>query len=173
MAAEESAAGTKAAAAGIAAARTPADFVAAAGLFRAYAATLPVDLAYQGFEAEVAALPGRYAPPEGALFLARTADGRAVGCVAMRPLGDGACEMKRLYVAPEGRGRGLGRALAEAAIAAAARAGHREIRLDTLPSMAAALGLYRALGFAPVAAYYETPVAGTVFLARRLDGGRG
>jgi ribosomal protein S18 acetylase RimI-like enzyme len=90
----------------------------------------------------------------------------------VRALGDGICEMKRLYVAPAGRGLGLGRALADAAITAAARAGHREIRLDTLPTMAAALALYRALGFVPVAPYYATPVAGTVFLSLSLEEAR-
>ena len=155
----------------IAPARTAADFADAARLLHAYAASLPVDLGYQGFDAEVATLPGRYAPPEGALLVARAPGDAAVGCVAMRPLGGGVCEMKRLYVAPSGRGLGLGRRLAEAVIAVAERAGHREMRLDTLPSMAPALGLYRALGFAPVPAYYETPVAGTVFLGRALGAG--
>lgn len=157
---------------GIAPARTAADLADVADLFRAYAAALPVDLAYQDFAAELATLPGRYAPPGGALLLARATDGPALGCVALRALGGGACEMKRLYVAPRGRGLGLGRRLAEAAIAAAEAAGHREMRLDTLPSMAAAQGLYRALGFEPVAPYYATPVAGTLFLARPLGGGR-
>lgn len=138
----------------------------------AYADALPIDLSYQGFAEELAALPGRYAPPGGTLLLARQSDGTAVGCVAVRPLGDGICEMKRLFVVPAGRGLGLGRALAEAAIAAAARAGHREIRLDTLPTMGAALALYRALGFVPVKAYYDTPVAGTVFLSRPLEEAR-
>lgn len=152
----------------IAPARGDADVADAAALFRAYAAALPVDLGYQGFTGELAALPGRYAPPAGALLLARRPDGTAVGCVAVRPLGDGVCEMKRLYVAPAGRGLGLGRALAEAALAAAARAGHREIRLDTLPTMERARALYAALGFVPAPAYYDTPVAGTVFLSRSL-----
>ena len=142
----------------IAPAQAAADLAEAATLLRTYAASLPVDLAYQGFDAEVAALPGPSAPPEG--------------CVAMRPLGDGICEMKRLYVAPAGRGTGLGRRLAEAVIAAAERAGHREMWLDTLPSMGAALTLYRALGFVPVPAYYETPVPGTVFLGRTLGARR-
>lgn len=156
-------------------ARTAAGIAEAARLFRAYAATLPMDLGYQNFETELATLPGPYAAPEGALLLARAggrAGGRAVGCVAMRPLGDGACEMKRLYVAPEGRGLGLGRALATAVIAAAERAGHREMRLDTLPSLTAALVLYRSLGFVETAAYYDTPIADTVFFSLRLGRAR-
>lgn len=145
-----------------------ADIGAATALMRAYAASLATDLAYQGFEAEMAAMPGKYAPPEGALLLARRADGTAVGCVALRPLGAGAAEMKRLYVAPEGRGTGLGRRLVEAVIGEARRLGYREIRLDTLPAMREARALYRQLGFEPCAPYYDTPVAGTAFMRLRL-----
>lgn len=153
----------------IAPARDAGAVEAAAGLFRAYAAALPVDLAYQNFADELAGLPGAYAPPRGALLLARRADGTALGCVALKPLSAGACEMKRLYVAPEGRGSGLGRRLVEAIIADGRRLGYREIRLDTLPSMRGAFALYRSLGFAPTAPYYETPIAGTLFLTRSLD----
>ncbi|WP_424814470.1 GNAT family N-acetyltransferase [Roseococcus sp. YIM B11640] len=136
-----------------------------ARLFREYAAGLDVDLAYQGFEAELAALPGKYAPPAGRLLLAHGEDGEALGCIALRPLPEaGCCEMKRLYVRPAGRGLGLGAALVEALAGEARTAGHRELRLDTLPSMTAAIALYRRLGFEPMAPYYETPVAGTVFL---------
>lgn len=153
----------------IEAVRAPADLAATIGLMRAYAASLDVDLAYQDFEGEVAALPGAYAPPGGELLLARDAAGRAVGCVALRGLpAPGVCEMKRLYVAPEGRGSGLGRALVEAVVAAARGCGYAAIRLDTLPSMEAAQALYRACGFAVVPAYYESPVAGTLFMERRL-----
>jgi ribosomal protein S18 acetylase RimI-like enzyme len=153
----------------IAPARTDEDLASVAALFRAYAASLPVDLAYQGFEAEVTGLPGRYAPPEGALLLARDGNGLALGCVALRALGPpGSCEMKRLYVDPRGRGVGLGRALAEAVMAEAALPGYRDIRLDTLPGMAEAQALYRRLGFVPAEPYYDTPVAGTVFLQRPL-----
>jgi len=132
-------------------------------LFNAYAATLSFNLCFQDFEGELAGLPGRYAPPEGALLLARDANGLSIGCVAMRPLGEGIAEMKRLYVTPEGRGRGVGRALAAAAITAARAAGHREIRLDTLPEMSAAQALYRSFGFKEMPAYYETPVERTIF----------
>jgi ribosomal protein S18 acetylase RimI-like enzyme len=150
-------------------ARSPADIAAAAMLFRAYADGLGVDLCFQDFDAEVAGLPGAYAPPGGELLLARDTGGRPVGCVALRPLEKaGGAEMKRLYVAPDGRGAGLGRRLAEAILQTAKQLGHHEVRLDTLPTMTEAIGLYRTLGFEPIAPYYDTPVAGTLFLARRL-----
>jgi ribosomal protein S18 acetylase RimI-like enzyme len=138
-------------------------------LFRAYAASLSVDLAYQGFDAELAGLPGDYAAPRGALLLAHDPEGGAVGCVALRPMAETGCaEIKRLYVAPAGRGAGLGRALARAVIGEARRLGYRRVRLDTLPDMAEAIALYRSLGFAEVAPYYATPVAGTLFLGLDL-----
>ncbi len=100
--------------------RTPEDIRVIVALFRAYAASLDVDLAYQDFEGEMAAMPGKYAPPAGELLLARTTEGSSIGCVGLRPLDvDGVCEMKRLYVSPQGRGRGLGRALVEAVVAIA------------------------------------------------------
>ncbi|WP_376092329.1 GNAT family N-acetyltransferase [Roseomonas sp. CCTCC AB2023176] len=140
-------------------------------LFEAYAGSLGVDLAYQGFAEELAGLPGKYAAPEGAMLVARDAGNAAIGCVALRGMAEpGCCEMKRLYVTPAGRGRGLGRALVEAVCAAAVRAGYREIRLDTLPDMTEAQALYARLGFVEVAPYYDTPVAGTRFMARRLGG---
>lgn len=149
-----------------------ADMPAVGALFRAYAASLPVDLAYQGFEAELAGLPGKYAPPSGALLLARDGDGEALGCVALRCLDtDGAAEMKRLYVAPNGRGLGLGRRLVEAVAAEARRLGYREIRLDTLPTMTEAIALYGRCGFEPMQPYYDTPVAGTHFMRRPLVSG--
>jgi ribosomal protein S18 acetylase RimI-like enzyme len=144
------------------------DLVEVAALFREYAASLPVDLGYQGFEAELAGLPGKYAPPQGVLLIARGVDDEAVGCVALRAIEAGVCEMKRLYVRPAGRGTGLGRALARAIIDAARKAGYREMRLDTLPSMTTALALYEGLGFRGIAPYYETPVENTVFLSLDL-----
>lgn len=160
----------QAAPARIAAVGSADDLAAAIALFRAYAASLEVDLAYQDFAAELAAMPGKYAPPSGALLLARDVSGTPIGCVGLRPIApSGCCEMKRLYVAPAGRGSGLGERLVQAVIAEARRIGYREMRLDTLPTMTGAIALYRKLGFAPIAPYYETPVAGTQFLRLRLD----
>ncbi len=151
-----------------------ADLDDARALFRAYAASLPIDLGYQGFATELATLPGAYVPPGGALLLARDREGRAIGCVALRALVDrdgplppaAVCEMKRLYVAPAARGLGLGRALMAAILDEAGRLGYRELRLDTLPTMTAAIAMYRAAGFVPVAPYYDTAPAGTIFLGR-------
>lgn len=150
--------------------RTAGDVTAAASLFRAYAASLDVDLSYQDFDGELAALPGLYAPPAGELLLARQGDGSPIGCGGLRPLDlPGCCEMKRLYVSPQARGLGLGKALAAALIDVAQRIGYREMRLDSLPSMGDAQALYRKLGFAVVEPYYDTPVPGTVFMRRCLN----
>jgi ribosomal protein S18 acetylase RimI-like enzyme len=150
-------------------ARSPADIADATVLFRAYAASLDVDLAYQGFQAEMAAMPGRYAPPAGELLLARGIGGEPLGAVGLRAIQPaGCCEMKRLYVAPAARGLGVGAALVDAIAKAAARIGYDELRLDTLPTMTGAIALYRRLGFEEIVPYYDTPVAGTVFLRRRL-----
>jgi ribosomal protein S18 acetylase RimI-like enzyme len=145
------------------------DILAIASLFRDYAASLGIDLAYQGFETELASLPGAYAPPAGALLLAISPQSQPLGCVAMRKLTeDGACEMKRLYTTPSARGVGLGRALAMAAIGAAVEAGYQTMRLDTLPGMQAAQALYRDLGFEVTPPYYATPIAGTLFMRKTL-----
>jgi len=150
-------------------ARSAADIEAAAQLFVAYAASLGIDLDFQDFGAELASLPGKYAPPAGELLLARDGQGAPLGCVGLRPLApDGCCEMKRLYVAPHGRGLGLGKALIAAILREAVRIGYDEIRLDTLPFMTEAIALYRKLGFAPIEPYYDAPVAGTLFLGRSL-----
>jgi ribosomal protein S18 acetylase RimI-like enzyme len=142
---------------------------AIAALFREYASGLGVDLGYQGFEAELGALPGAYAPPEGALLLALSQAGDAVGCVAVRKLDEpAACEMKRLYIRREARGLGIGRALAVTAIDAATQAGYRTMRLDTLPTMRTAQSLYRNLGFEATPAYYDSPVSGTIFMRKSL-----
>jgi putative acetyltransferase len=122
-------------------------------LFRAYADSLPFSLAFQGFAAELAGLPGPYSPPAGCLLLAKEGS-LAVGIVGLKPLAAGIAEIKRLYVAPEARGNGLGRALAERAIAEARAKGYGRLRLDThRPSMAAAIALYRGLGFAEIPPY--------------------
>jgi ribosomal protein S18 acetylase RimI-like enzyme len=148
------------------------DIAEIARLFRAYEAHIGVDLSYQGFADELATLPGKYAPPEGQLLIARNSNGAAIGSVALRPIdAPGCCEMKRLFVSAGGRGLGLGRALAEAVIADAASRGYVELRLDTLPSMHEAIALYRTLGFAPIAPYYAAR-EGTLFMARRLELGR-
>lgn len=144
------------------------DIAAVAGLFSDYAASLPIDLGYQDFAGEVTGLPGRYAPPGGALLIARDRLGHAIGCIGMRAIDDDRGEIKRLYVAPAGRGTGLGRALARAVIAEARRAGYRELLLDTLESMAAARHLYAGLGFVPVAPYYAPTPPGTLFMALAL-----
>lgn len=141
-------------------------------LFEEYAASLEVDLAFQGFEDEVAGLPGAYVRPAGGLFLGF--DGEVpTGCVAFRPLEPGVSEMKRLYVRPTARGAGWGRRLAGHVIEHAQAAGYRHMRLDTLPSMRAALGIYLAMGFREIPPYRHNPVAGTRFLELDLHAARG
>ena len=144
------------------------DLRAIVELFQGYASSLPVDLGYQDFAAELAGLPGKYAGPKGALLLARDLAGRPLGCIALRPLDAEICEMKRLFLVPEARGMGLGRALAEAIIVAARDRNYRELRLDTLPSMASAIALYEGLGFERIEAYYAPTPPGTVFMALAL-----
>jgi ribosomal protein S18 acetylase RimI-like enzyme len=155
----------------IAPAESAADLNIVKRLFTAYASALGIDLSYQGFEAELADLPGKYAAPSGALLIARGTDSAPLGCVALRPIApDGCCEMKRLYVSPQARGLGLGKALVDAIVTEATRIGYREMRLDTLATMGEAISLYRKAGFLPIGPYYETPVAGTIFMGRRLTG---
>jgi ribosomal protein S18 acetylase RimI-like enzyme len=153
----------------IAPARLPDDLAAVRTLFAEYIGQVGVDLSFQDVDAELAHLPGKYAPPRGVILLARDAAGLAVGCVALRPWSlPQVCEIKRLYVRPEARGGALGRRLAEAVIAWAGDAGYERMLLDTLPSMQAARRLYAALGFRPVAPYYENPVPGTAYMALEL-----
>jgi GNAT superfamily N-acetyltransferase len=137
-------------------------------LFHEYVESLGIDLEFQGFEEELARLPGKYAPPGGRLLLA-TLKGEPAGCVALRPLEQDVCEMKRLYVRPVFRAHGLGRMLVHRIIQEARSAGYRRMRLDTLPSMSAARRLYTELGFRPIAPYYPNPVPGTAFLELDLS----
>jgi ribosomal protein S18 acetylase RimI-like enzyme len=132
-------------------------------LFREYVAALGVDVSFQNVEEEFASLPGRYACPLGCVLLARGGH-ESVGAVAWRTLEPGLCEMKRLYVRPRFRGRGIARKLTEAVIADARDAGYRTIVLDTLVSMQAARALYASLGFRPVPAYYDNPLPDVVYL---------
>ncbi|MFL5402506.1 MAG: GNAT family N-acetyltransferase [Gemmatimonadales bacterium] len=140
----------------------------ARGLFTEYAAALGVDLCFQSFDQELAGLPGNYAPPLGRLLLARS-DGQLAGCVALRPLAPGVCEMKRLYVRLPYRSLGIGGLLARRIIDEARAAGYHTMRLDSLPSMGPALELYRRLGFREIAPYTANPVEGAVFLELELD----
>ena len=149
--------------------RSAEDLRATTTLFAAYAASLPIDLGYQDFAAELADLPGKYAPPGGELLLARGAGGATLGCVGLRAVApEGCCEMKRLYVLPSARGLGLGRALTGAVIGEARRRGYLELRLDTLRTMSAAISLYERMGFRRIAPYYAPTPAGTVFMALEL-----
>lgn len=149
-------------------ATSAADFDAARSLFREYVESLSFDLDFQNFEREMDALPGPYAPPEGTILLADV-DDEPVGVVAVQPLDeDGVCEMKRLYVQPAHRGKGLGRRLAEAIIDAARDLGYDTMRLDTVASMTAARTLYRSLGFEKRPPYYHNPLDDAVYMERAL-----
>lgn len=137
-------------------------------LFREYADSLGFDLCFQNFVDELAGLPGPYAPPTGCLLLA-TVEGDPAACVALKPLAEGVCEMKRLFVRPQYRGTRLGRRLAEWIIAEARRLGYQAIRLDTVPSvMAGAVRLYRSLGFQEIPAYCFNPIAGALYMELQL-----
>jgi ribosomal protein S18 acetylase RimI-like enzyme len=137
-------------------------------LFKEYENWLGINLCFQNFEKELAELPGDYAPPQGQLLLAMD-DGRIAGCIALRKIGDGICEMKRLFVRSEFRGKGLGRKLVEAIISEARKIGYERMRLDTLPGkMDQAIALYRSLGFTEIEPYYQNPVPGAKFMEFEL-----
>ena len=152
----------------IVAARSKIELISAAALLRAYAKALPVDLAPQGFSQELASLPGVYAPPGGELLLAKRGD-HVVGCIALKPLEPPrVAEIKRLFVRPQARGKGIAKALIGAAVATAEAQSYDEIKLDTLPEMEAAIALYKASGFVPIEPYGSHPYPGLVTLGRRL-----
>jgi putative acetyltransferase len=145
-------------------ATTPSDIAQARELFKAYEASLGISLCFQNFAEELANLPGDYAPPRGRLLLAREFD-QLTGCIALRPLGPTAGEMKRLFVRSEYRDRGLGRILVEAIIEEARKIGYTHIRLDTMPGrMDRAIALYRSIGFVEIPPYYKNPVDSATFM---------
>ncbi|HKV75835.1 MAG TPA: GNAT family N-acetyltransferase [Gemmatimonadales bacterium] len=146
---------------------TPEELATVRGLMLEYAAERGLDLGFQGFDREVATLPGAYGGPAGTLFLARL-DGAPVGCVGVRPSSPGIAELKRLYLRAAARGSGLGRALVVSALQWARGAGYTAMRLDTVPGMEAAQQLYRSLGFREIDPYRHNPIAGVRFFERDL-----
>jgi len=150
-------------------ARWPDDRAAVEAIFREYVGTLAEDISFQNVDDELAGLPGKYARPGGVVLIARE-EADVAGAVAYRMAEPGVCEMKRLYVRPAFRGRGLARDLANELIEDARSRGYRTMLLDTLASMQAARALYRDLGFAPVAPYYDNPLPGVLFMALELGG---
>jgi GNAT superfamily N-acetyltransferase len=149
-------------------AQTKTEIEAVRGLFQEYEAFLDVDLGFQIFDEELASLPGMYFRPSGDLLIAL--DGkRTVGCVAVRKLDEGVCEMKRLFVRPEARGKGWGRKLAQEIIVAARELGYWLMRLDTLDRLTKAMHLYETLGFRETEPYYDNPLSGVVYLELELN----
>lgn len=146
------------------------DLEQARTLMRRYANWTGIDLCFQNFDAELAALPGKYAAPDGGLWLAVDDNDRAAGTIAVRPLADGVCEMKRLWVEPDAQGHGLGRKLANTAIGFAQARGYREMKLDTLQQrMPSAIAMYRSLGFVDCEPYTPNPEPDVLYLALDLD----
>jgi ribosomal protein S18 acetylase RimI-like enzyme len=149
-------------------ARSPEQISQARELFLEYAQSLGFSLCFQSFDKELAGLPGDYAPPDGRLLLAEF-EGQLAGCVALHKLDDKICEMKRLYLRPSFRGKGVGLALAEMIIAEARVIGYERMRLDTVePVMKDAVAMYRRLGFKEIAPYRENPIAGAMYMELQL-----
>jgi len=150
-------------------AKSPPQIATVRELFQEYAQSLGFSLCFQSFDKELAGLPGDYAPPEGRLLLAVHGAAPA-GCVGLHRLEAGICEMKRLYVRPQFRGRGLGRTLAEHIVAEAREIGYNRLRLDTVePVMQAAVAMYRQLGFREIAPYRENPIAGALYMELEIS----
>ncbi len=137
-------------------------------LVRDYVEWIALDLAFQEIDAEIDGLPGEYAPPRGVLLVACPDGEQPAAMIALRPIDEDVAEMKRLYVSPSARGRGLARALILRLLDEARALGYQEIRLDTLPMMGDAQALYASLGFQDIEPYYDTPIAGTRFMAKGL-----
>ena len=138
-------------------------------MFQEYAASLGFNLCFQSFDQELAGLPGEYAPPQGRLLLARTG-GELAGCVALHPLEAGVCEMKRLYVRPQYRGQGIGRALLNTVLAEARAIGYQRMRLDSVePLMQDAVRMYRAYGFREIPPYRENPIPGALYMEKEIE----
>jgi GNAT superfamily N-acetyltransferase len=157
--------------------RSREQLLATVDLFEEYAASLPIDLSYQNFDDELARLPAVYAPPTGEIFLATDLRSQMpIGCIALRhlmlPNVTRCCEIKRLYVRTEVRGKGVGRALVVQALEAALKLGYRQARLDTLLSMDAARQMYKSMGFVECERYYDTPIAETAFYSKTLGPGQ-
>ena len=149
-------------------ATSAAEVESARELFMEYATWLGFSLCFQNFDKELAELPGAYVPPSGRLFLASEND-QVAGCVAVRKIAEGICEVKRLYVRPAFRGTGLGRTLTEKIIETAREIGYERMRLDTLPGkMDRAIAMYRSLGFKNIEPYYDNPVEGAAFMELKL-----
>ena len=149
-------------------ATTTDDIQNARQLFEEYAASLGFSLCFQNFDQELASLPGKYSPPTGRLLLAYSNE-QLAGCIALRQLDTGTCEMKRLFVRPDFRGARLGKVLVEAIIAEARAIGYKRMCLDTVPGkMDRAIGLYEAIGFRDVEPYYDSPVEGARFMELNL-----
>jgi ribosomal protein S18 acetylase RimI-like enzyme len=146
----------------------PSDLPVVRDLFEEYGRSLGIDLAFQGFAEELAALPGKYCPPEGSVILARS-DGTPCGCVALRRFDERTCEMKRLYVRPAQRGLGIGAQLVAGILASGVARGYEAMRLDTLSTMTHAIGLYHSFGFREIEPYIFNPLPGALFMEKRLQ----